>query len=668
MRIPLARVGAASTVLAVGAGVALVLGNQSAPGAAGPADVARTVVGALAFGLLGGLVADRRPANGVGWLLLTIGACHALGLVGGEYGYRGVVTDPGSLPLAPLAVWLSLWIWVPAYTLLPTVLVLLVPTGRIPSRRWRPALVLAWAAVVAASAGWALLPYDDRDAPLADGLQDLTNPVGTAVALPVVNVAFLLLLLATLAAVASLVVRYRRATATERQQLKIVVVGVVLTLVCVAAGLVLANDGDVFGVLAVLPIPLALTVAVLRHRLWEIDRLVDRSLVYAGLTAAVAIAYVGIVALLGDQLGRRTGAPLVAAVVVAVGAQPLRERLQRSVNRLLHGDRDDPYLALRRVTESLEAAAGPERALPEVVAAVARALRSPYVAMESTELPPVAHGAPVDDVVDVPLVHQGQAVGLLRVGARSAGEAFAPSDLRLLDDLARQAATAAHAAQLQEHLQRSREAAVLGREEERRRLRRELHDGVGPALAAVALQLEALHGTLDDPDRATALVDRTVDQLRATVGDVRRLVDDLRPPALDDLGLVGALAQEVHRFSGPALQVRLDACDDLDGLPAAVEVAVFRIASEALANVARHSGAGTCTVSLRRTGDAVELAVVDDGSGIPPDWVAGVGLLSMHERAAELGGECTLGPGVEGGTTVRVTLPVGTGATTVAST
>lgn len=222
-------------------------------------------------------------------------------------------------------------------------------------------------------------------------------------------------------------------------------------------------------------------------------------------------------------------------------------------------------------------------------------------------------------------------------------------------------AVAVHATLLSDQLQASRERIIAAREEERRRLRRDLHDGLGPALTGVALIADAATNLLaTDPERARELLGALRGEIRTAVADIRRLVEDLRPPALDDLGLVGALRQRVEhlvrRADGGALLVRLDVPGEVPVLPAAVEVAAYRVATEALTNVVRHSTASTAVLRLR-CGRELDLEIADDGSPDGP-WRPGVGLHAMRERAAELGGGFEAGPSAEGGR-VRVSFPLG---------
>jgi signal transduction histidine kinase len=424
-------------------------------------------------------------------------------------------------------------------------------------------------------------------------------------------------------------------------------------------------------------IPLTISIAVLRYRLWDIDVLINRALVYGALTASVVVLYVLLVGGLGALLQVRGNLPisLLATGLVAVLFAPMRDRLQRAVNRLMYGERDDPYEVLSRLGERLEATLEPESVLPAVAETVAQALKLPYAAItleedgEGRDGFAAAYGSPVDSPIRLPLVYQHETVGQLVLAPRVGEEGFSPTDRRLLDDLARQAGIAAHAVLLTADLQRARERLVTAREEERRRLRRDLHDGLGPQLSSQALTIDAVRALMRrDPDSAEALLLDLKQQAQGAVADIRRLVYALRPPALDDLGLVGALRETAAQYGQNGLDVSVDA-QELPPLPAAVEVAAYRIAQEAMTNVARHAGARECSVSLTLDKPldvgVLCLEVRDDGrglpkvqAGVPSPAQAGVGLHSMRERATELGGSLTVEALPEGGTVVRARLPL----------
>jgi signal transduction histidine kinase len=461
-------------------------------------------------------------------------------------------------------------------------------------------------------------------------------------------------------AFASLVIRWRRSADVERQQLKWVALGYVATLVLFALArfMPLELAGVVAG-LAMLPLPLAIGVAVLRHGLWEVDLVISRGLVYGLLSAVVVAVYATTVWLLGDLLGATTGAPILATTLIALLALPLRSLLQRHVNRWVHGDVEEPYAVLARLGDRLASAAAPEelteRVLPSVVEQVARSLRAGEAALALRDGTVTSYGGSgAGEPLTVPLVYAGQRLGDLTV-RRPTG--FDEGAVSALDRLAAQAAVAAHTVLLAREAQRAREAIVLAREEERRRLRRDLHDGVGPSLAALALHAEtARHLAAEDPAAATRLLDRLVPRLNAAVADVRALVHELRPPMLDELGLASAVAALADRLSTDSTRVVLDE-EPLPELPAAVEVAAYHIAGEAAGNAVRHAAATTVRVGLRAAGDQLELTVTDDGRGLPTGLRPGLGSTTMRERAEELGGHLQLRTGPSG-TTVVATLPL----------
>jgi signal transduction histidine kinase len=419
-------------------------------------------------------------------------------------------------------------------------------------------------------------------------------------------------------------------------------------------------------------LPFSIGIAILRYRLWDVDLFVNRTLVYGALTAGTMGVYVLVVGVLGTLL-RAGSSPTIAFLatgVVALLFQPLRDRLQHAVNRLMYGERDEPYRVLSRLGQRLEATLAPEAVLPTIVETVAQALGVPYVeiALQRNGIfeTAAAYGAlpagreAEGEGITLPLVYQAETVGQMVLAARAPGEPFTPPDRRLLDDLARQAGVAAHAVRLTADLQRSRERLVSAREEERRRLRRDLHDGLGPSLASLTLQLDAARNLLArDPAATGALLAELKTQTQAAIADIRRLVYALRPPALDDLGLVSALRQHAAQYSQrDGLAVSVEAPEQPLSLPAAVEVAAYRIALEALTNVVRHAHARTCFVRLSLFHDTLHLEISDDGVGLPPDRRAGVGLSAMRERAAELGGTCDVGPNEGGGTRVVARLPI----------
>ena len=417
--------------------------------------------------------------------------------------------------------------------------------------------------------------------------------------------------------------------------------------------------------LLVLPYPFALAIAILRYRLFDIDIIIKRTLVYGTLTVSVVAIYVLVVSLASLLLHpSSTFLPsLLATGLVAVLFQPLHARLQRMVNRLLYGERDDPYAVLARLSSRLESALIPEAVLPAVVQTVVQALKLPYaaIALKYGEALTIAasYGLAQPELFMLPLVHHGETVGQLQLAPRGPGETFSPADRKLLAAIASQVAVAAHAVRLTADLQRSREHLVTTREEERRRLRRDLHDGLGPTLASMTLKLDAARNLLRQNSLALdPLLCELKTQTQTTIADVRRLVYDLRPPALDELGLVSALRAQLMQYSQMSgVQMLIEAPAELPALSAAVEVATYRIVLEAVTNVVRHAQARTCLARLSIS-DALLVEVSDDGRGLPLEYMVGVGLSSMRERAAELGGSCQIEASTGEGTRILVRLPL----------
>jgi signal transduction histidine kinase len=498
-----------------------------------------------------------------------------------------------------------------------------------------------------------------------------------------------LLLISSIVALVSLILRLHRAWGDERQHLKWFLYATVPASVSFSYIFVIfarlyfpmltfldpflpfqwfftyINDYYV-PVISLLFVPVFTFIAILRYRLFDIDVVINRTLVYGALSACVVGIYVLAVVALGTVFQARgnLAISLLATGFVAVLFQPLRSRLQRSVNRLMYGERDDPYVVISRLGKRLEATLAPDTVLPTLVETIAQALKLPYAAILLKEgegfRTAAAYGSPRGEPETLPLVYQREEIGRLVLFPRSPGEAFSDADRSLLEDLARQAEVAVHAVRLTSDLQHSRERLVATREEERRRLRRDLHDGLGAQLAGLNVQAGALRRLIPrDPDAADDLVMELREELRSAIADIRLLVYNLRPPALDDLGLAEALRRLAEHYGSEAeqLSVLVEVPEDLPNLPAAVEVAVYRITQEALTNVARHAQAKSCVVHLA-VNEEVGLKIVDEGVGIPAQRSAGVGLSSMRERASELGGSCVVERAPEGGTRVLVRLPL----------
>ncbi|SOE03602.1 sensor histidine kinase [Blastococcus haudaquaticus] len=652
----LATLGVGCTLAALAVG-ALVEGAR-------PVDAGDATLGIL-YPLVAALVLGRQPGTLVGRLLM-VSAVTGPYLLAAEYVLLTGTTD-GVLPSA--AAWLAAWGFVPYYVIVALV-PLYFPDGTLPSPRWRP-IARVLATVVIAGTVAAMF----RDGPL-DYAPDFGNPLaveGAWVNAVLLVCSFTAFLVGGGVGVAAQLVRMRRASGVERTRLQWLLLGESVLFVCVIASLVLDLPVVSSALFAVgfAALPVAVAVAVLRHGLFDVGLVVSRAVVFSVLSGLLLIAYAVLVAVVGELSAGERRFAVAAAALASLAAAAGWERAQRAVDRLLYGERRDPLAVATRLGSRLDSAAAPAEALQALVDETARALRLPRVEITPADprLPAAtsADERRLEGTPDVlPLVTLGREVGRMAVTHRHPGERWRRSEKDALNDAARRAAALVWAAGLVADLQAGRERIVAGREEERRRLRHDLHDGVGPELASMALQLERLAGKLSGDPALADLAGRLRDQMRRTVAAVRRAVDDLRPPALDELGLVEALREQVaaYRLPVPAggggeadARVTVTA-EPLPSLRAAVEVAAYRIATEAVANAVRHAGASTCTVSLALVAEDLLVEVSDDGRGVPADAAPGVGSTSMRERAAELGGslDVTSTPGA--GTTVRARLPL----------
>lgn len=615
------------------------------------------VLTAVSWLLPGWLVAARRPDLPFGWLLIAGGLFLSVGFACTAAGLTAVLHGSAA---GPWLAWVGGWIFFP-HLGCQEALYLLFPTGQLLSPRWRGWIVAA-VVVNVAMAGAAALGTGQLAG--TGVLSHVDDPVQ---GLAVFNALFPLLALGqnvvNIAGMVAIFRRWRAGEGTTRRVLGVVFgLGVVDALVGV---LLIAPIGGWifwFAVPSTMGLTTAIAWGVLRHGLWDVRLIVRRTVTWLVLTGLLVALLSAGVAVAGRTVGL-VGAAALATVVVV----PLERRLRRAVDRLLFGDRFEPYAVLSSLGADLEAAGDPVDGLERLVATIRASLKVAYAAVELADAGVAAvSGTPPSTqdgtVVRLPVRSHGRDMGWLVVGQNAGDRPFTDADRLLLDDLARQAGAAAGSVSLTAALQQSRQRLVNAREEERRRLRRELHDGVASALTAINLKVDSAASiAATDPARTASILNGVQADVSGTLNEVRRVVADLRPPALEDLGLFGALNQLAARFDSAGLRVQLDAepVAPASALPAAVELALYRIATEALQNVARHSGARSCTVRLRVVGAAAVLAVEDDGNGM---IVAngGLGLSGMAERADELGGTFSYGRrnGGASGSIVIASLPV----------
>jgi signal transduction histidine kinase len=412
-------------------------------------------------------------------------------------------------------------------------------------------------------------------------------------------------------------------------------------------------------------LPVCITIAITRHHLWNIDIVINRTLVYGALTLATMALYIWVVGTLGNtlQVGDSAFIAFLTTGLIAVIFNPLRERLQSWVNRLMYGDRDDPYSVLASLGKQLENSARIDTTLPAIVKTIAKTLKLPYVAIslanEDDDGLTAAYGTlPHYHPEEFPLLNQGESIGTLILARRSESESFTQAEKLLLADLTRQVGVAAHNVRLTADLQHSRQRIITAREEERRRLRRDLHDGLGPQLASQTLTLNAIEKLIDrDPKNAKKLIHDLRTQSQEAITSIRHLIYELRPPTLDELGLAEALKEGSANYRG-TVQVEIDMPETLPPLPAAVEVAAYHIAQEAIVNAIRHAQASICRVRLEIINKSLHIEIKDDGRGLPDGLKAGVGFHSMQERVNELNGQIEFDSSPGEGTSVWVKLPL----------
>jgi signal transduction histidine kinase len=615
----------------------------------------------------GGLIAWQRPRNPLGWLLLGAGVAQT-----GTPAVTPWLIDAlqkGGPVHALATVYSASWPW--SVSLFIPLALLYFPDGRLPGRPW----ILA--VIVAAVNGPLQVLLFSADADPLPAVHDLgqvaPGQAGSWLAIPFLSGnsglqlgSDLALGFTLLAGVLGLAIRYRRGTEQARRQLLWLLLAATITTLVIGSmrlpGPVEDTGFPIILTAVVALIPIAMTIAVLRYQLLDIRLVWARTVTYLVLTALVAATYLGLVEL-ADRLLRPwigIGGSLFATLVVAVCFNPVRIRLQRLVDSRLYGGRADPIRAASSVTAQLAGAGQPADVLP----AVCHALRLPYAELSDAAGVIGAHGTRPERTESIALTHAGEPLGELKVGVRSGESRLSPADRMVLELMAVPIGVALRAQALSQAVQASRREIVAAREEERRRLRRDLHDGLGPMLTGLGFRADAVVNLAADPDRVRSLGTDIRTGIDDAIADVRRLIYRLQPSALDGVGLVEAISRHAvlldRRVDGGPLLVTVRTGEPpLPELPAAVEVAAYRIVMEALTNVARHSRATRAEVSIcSPAAGQLALTVSDDGPASDGSWVPGIGLGSMLERVAELGGTLQAEPTAAGGR-VHACLPFG---------
>ncbi|MGB3438011.1 MAG: histidine kinase [Actinophytocola sp.] len=607
---------------------------------------------AVFFSAMGVLVTWHKPGNVLGWTMLAIAAWAGVGVL------LTVLTGASG---SPVLMWVQSWLWAPPIWAVTTLLPMIYPDGRLPSRRWWWAVALTAAGTVVYCVG---LAFEDAD---FVGRRTVENPLAhPPVATPLLAVGEYLLLGATILAVAGLVGRWLRASGVHRRR-------ITLLLCAFGFGAVQAVVRDSISgqlppvldrgleVLAFALVPLAIAVAVTRDRLYDLDQAVRRAIVGVASAGTVFGCYLGGYALLAAVL------PSSVLAVGVVGALlfPVTLLLVRRVRSLLWGRRVDVVeLAVglgNRMRDQLDSTEVPAVVCEQLVRSLR--LRMARLDLETESgLRRLAQVGSMDrsgGATPTPfeLWYRGVRVGQLMV-LPSDGHPYVDERMaQALASLADQVAPVVAALRLDEELLRSREQVVTAREEERSRLSRELHDNVGPTLAGTRMQIEAVRPLLPADFGGVGLMDRAMRGIDDALRTLRRVVHGLRPPELDALGLSGALRELAVFLSGPSLKVEATLPPELAPLSKPVEVAAYRIVAEALTNVVRHAQATRAEITVTLDDGRLAVQVSDDGVGVPAGaGKHGMGMRFMAQRAREIEGEFSYESG-DGGTAVRAVLP-----------
>jgi signal transduction histidine kinase len=657
---------------------------------------------AVLYATLGALIV-RRAGNVIGWLLIGIGGAQAINWLASAYAVFGVA-HPGTLPAPELAGLLAEWSFIPVFAGLGFML-LLFPSGTLPSPRWRPWAGLGLLATALTMVGFVVRPrLMGLPAPGGTSLV-LENPLGVRSLGPVLSTVLIgtvngLAVLGTVilaAAFVSLAVRYRSGGREVRQQIKWIALAAVAVAGCQAAALLaVAITGDasnpvtvtayvVIPVTVLFGIPAIITVAILKHGLYQIDVIINRAVMYGLLSAALTAIYLTIVVGVGTLAGYAGGPLLTAAAALAIAVlfQPLRRRAQLLANHIVYGQRATPYqvladfaqdmagqldadTALDRMASVLAGATGAVRV--EVWVRVGTQLR-PQVTWPRGSAPPAA--VPLIDDAELPAFepatravavrHGDELLGALTV-QKPRSEPVSAAEDKLLEHLASQAGLVLRNVRLTAELQAtiddlraSRRRLVQAQDEERHRIERNLHDGAQQQLVALSIQLGLLEDSAGDPDEVRQMTDQLRAGLRAALDDLRALARGIYPPLLAEQGLGPALRAQAGKAPVPVL---IEA-DGIGRYPRDAEATVYFCILEALQNVAKYAQATRATVALSCPGSRLEFSVTDDGAGFDTANARhGTGLQGMTDRMSAVGGTLHIQstPGL--GTTISGGMPV----------
>ncbi|MEA2509015.1 MAG: hypothetical protein QOG21_1097 [Actinomycetota bacterium] len=651
----------------------------------------------LLFGIVGVFVASRQPRNKIAWIFLAIALSWEGSWLGTSYLQYGTVTTHGSVTSPALVGVLTTWLWAPAIGLMGTFLILLFPDGRLPGEKWKP---LAWLSAVAI--GVSSLTDILQSGTLTNiGYPGLRNPLAISAIKPIISVAaftVVLIPICMIGCAVSLIGRFRRSQGIERLQLKWLAFAaaavVVSYLILAAASIPFISDptpplwSQIVNDLATFSfalIPIAAGVAILKHRLFDIDIVINKTLVFGALAAFITAVYVGIVVGVGTIVGSGDKPDLAlsiaATALVAVAFQPVRERVQSFANRLVYGQRLTPYEVLTRFSRSLGALVSVEDVLPQIARHTAEGLgaeRAVVTAYLDTGNEVVTYPKVATEQVQagetITVTYRKESVGEITV-EKIGAEPLSGQERRLLEQLATQAGVVLHnyrlATELRERLEElsaqdvdlrdSRERLVSAADTSRRVIEREIREGVERRLIGIAADLDAAEMTLKhDPDATAAMLESLAARTNETLEALRDLARGIYPPLLVDKGLIVALEAHMRKTG---LNVTLTVDDQLTDVrfDRSVETSCYFCLRETLDNIARHTGGAHAQVDITRESNRLMFSVRDEGPGFDvAESRARRGLQSMRDRIEAAGGELTIGSVPGKGTTVTGWIPLDT--------
>lgn len=665
------------------------------------ADSLANVAGAIAgvvYATLGALIV-RRARNLIGWLLQGVGLGFVILSATDGYAVLGIATYPSSFPAPDVVGAIAGSVFVVTAPSLAFML-LFFPTGTLPSPRWRPILLIGIVAVALTSIGFLFNPVPlalpapggALRVPNPLGIESFGEPISTALVATVWTV-----VLTIGAAFGALVARYRAGDREQRQQIKwvafVAALALLANLVAIGALVVCSCDSSPVAtvmlaatvILAFFGMPAALSIAILRYRLYEIDVIISRAIVYGSLATVVTAVYVVVVVGFGSLVGYGTGSPVLTtatAVAIALLFQPLRRQAQRVANRLVYGERATPYQVLSDFAERMGGTYGVDDVLRRMAAILGQGTGATRVEVwlrVGRELRPAA-AWPAEVVMPGPMPlladdelpaldgvtravavrHDGEVLGALAL-EKPRNEPLTPTEDKLLQDLASQAGLVLRnvrlAAELQatiDELQASRRRLVQAQDEERRKIERNLHDGAQQQLIALTIELGLLERLADDPERVRQAATRLQEALREALDDLRDLARGIYPPLLADKGLVAALDAQGRKAAMP---ITIDA-GGIARYPREVEAAVYFCALEALQNVAKYARATRAEIRLQDGEGRLAFTVTDNGVGFDVHGAAGSGLTNMRDRLDALGGSLQVRSSPGAGTTISGSIPL----------